>query len=74
MDLPAFARDQINAAAAPLDRDRREAFTKAVLDGLQGQPIGAGTVHRAIAATQRAFYDPPTFNGPGSEARYAKYR
>jgi hypothetical protein len=48
-------------AAALLPRDRQDAFIEAVLGVLEsGCPVlGDGVIHRAIAATQRAFWDPP---------------
>jgi len=38
---------------------------KALAQALQAQPlIGDGTVHRAIADTQKRFFDPPRFAPP----------
>jgi hypothetical protein len=59
----ALTDDQMTAimhAAQPLAPNDRGAFLEAVAQVLQGQAvIGDGTVHRAIAATQRAHFDPP---------------
>jgi len=52
--------DQVMAACAPLDPERRKAFVEAVAAELAGCPVlGPGAVHRAIAVVQRKFYDPP---------------
>jgi hypothetical protein len=54
----------IHHAAAPLDRNRRDAFIEAVMAALEGCPeLGPGVVHRVIRATQRAYWDPPTSKG-----------
>jgi hypothetical protein len=56
-------RDAIERAAAPLARDRRDAFIEQVTAALQGVPeLGPGVVYRAIATAQRAHFDPPKFN------------
>jgi hypothetical protein len=50
----------IHHAAAPLERDRQDAFVTAVLAALEGCPeLGPGVVYRVIRATQRAYWDPP---------------
>ena len=50
----------IHHAAAPLDRNRRDAFIEAVLAALEGvSELGPGVVHRVIRATQRQFWEPP---------------
>jgi hypothetical protein len=51
--------DAVYAACAPLEPDRRGGFLQALAAELQGKLIGPGTVHRAIVATQRRYYDPP---------------
>jgi hypothetical protein len=45
----------IHHAAAPLERNRQDAFTKAVLGALEGVP----EVGQAIRSLQRQFWDPP---------------
>jgi hypothetical protein len=47
--------DLIRASAAPLPPWQRGAFLHAVVVALEGQPVGAGTVHRACVEQQRAF-------------------
>jgi hypothetical protein len=50
----------IHHAAAPLERDRKDAFVTAVLAALEGIPeLGEGAVHRVIRETQRQYWDPP---------------
>ena len=54
--------DQLAAvlqAAEPLAVGDRGAFLQDVAAALQGQELGDGTVHRAVAQAQRQYYDPP---------------
>ena len=54
--------DQLTAvlsAAEPLAVGDRGAFLRDVAATLQGQELGDGAVHRAIAQAQRKYYDPP---------------
>jgi hypothetical protein len=53
--------DQVFRAARPLALRDREAFLRAVADGLKGKTIGDGEVYRAIRIAQRAFYEAPEF-------------
>jgi hypothetical protein len=48
-------------AAAPLLPPDRDAFLRALANVLRGepQPLGDGTVHRAIKGLQREFWRPP---------------
>ena len=56
--------DQVMSACAPLPPERRDAFLQAIAAELAGCPeIGPGSVHRAIGATQRRFYDAPNLTG-----------
>jgi hypothetical protein len=60
ISLSANEMAMIERAAAPLDRDRRDAFIEAVMAALEGCPeFGPGVVHRAIRETQRQYWDPP---------------
>jgi hypothetical protein len=63
--------DAVLAAARPIAVDRRDAFLQEVANQLANcAEIGPGTVHRAIAATQRRFYDVPDL----SRSTGSKYR
>jgi hypothetical protein len=60
ISLSAIDLAAIEYAAAPLERDRKDAFVTAVLAALEDIPeLGPGVVHRAIRATQHQFWDPP---------------
>jgi hypothetical protein len=60
----------VMSAARPISVDRRDAFLQAVAGALQSCPeLGPGTVHRAIADVQRAFFDPPDFAGGAGKYR-----
>ena len=65
--MPSLTTEQLDAiriAAAPLARDRQQAFITQVTDTLQHVPeIGPGILHRAIVEAQRAHFDPPLFDG-----------
>jgi hypothetical protein len=64
----------IFAAARPLPVERRDAFLQEVASLLRGAAeVGPGTVHRAIAQAQRAYFDPPQL-AAGAPGRGAKYR
>ena len=53
---------QIMLACQPLEPSRRAGFLQAVAASLQScGEIGPGSVHRAIVAAQREFFDPPEF-------------
>jgi hypothetical protein len=54
----------VSAAALALGPNDRDAFWQAVADELQGQPIGDGSVGRAIRAAQLRFPHPNVANGP----------
>ena len=45
----------VDRAAAPLQAGDREAFIETVYTHLDGQPIGPGSLHRALAAAQAEF-------------------
>jgi len=63
--------DAVMAAARPLAVDRRDDFLQEVATALAScVEIGPGTVHRICAATQRQFFDPPDFSGPGAGSKY----
>jgi hypothetical protein len=48
------------ALAAPIDRDRRDAFLHAVVNALAREPTrGPGVAHRVGREVQRGFYDAP---------------
>ena len=51
------------AAAKPLPVHLRAAFLQEVASLLAGCEPGPGTMHRAIAAVQRKFFDPPEPSG-----------
>jgi hypothetical protein len=52
--------EAVMAAARPISVDRRDAFLQEIASSLQDcAEIGPGAVYRAIAATQRHFFDPP---------------
>jgi hypothetical protein len=59
--LSASDQAAIEHAAAPLARDKHDAFVAACMSALEGCPvIGPGAVHRVIRSLQREFWDPPT--------------
>jgi hypothetical protein len=52
--------DAVMRAASPLQPQDRTPFLEALAQALQAQPVlGDGIIHRAIAETQRRFFDPP---------------
>jgi hypothetical protein len=52
--------DSVLRAAAPLQPRDRAPFLEALAQALSAQPlIGDGSIHRAIADTQKRFFDPP---------------
>jgi hypothetical protein len=52
--------DIVMGAAAPLERDRREAFLQEVATALAtAGELGPGRVHRVCAEIQRRHFDPP---------------
>jgi hypothetical protein len=58
------ARCRVARAAEPLLPRDRGPFLEALAQALAAQPlIGDGTVHRAIADTQRCFFEPPQESG-----------
>ena len=57
------------AACAPIAPDRRGGFLQALAAELQDKPIGPGSVHRAIVAVQRQYFDVPLETEPDSRAR-----
>jgi hypothetical protein len=60
----------IHHAAAPLDRDRQDAFVTALLAALEECPeLGPGVVHRVIRETQRQYWDPPVTRTAGHNAK-----
>jgi hypothetical protein len=60
----------VMAAARPLPVERRDAFLQQVAAALQAcREIGPGAVYRAVAETQRAFFDPPDLSGGGRSRR-----
>jgi hypothetical protein len=63
----ALTDDQMDAvlrAAAPLAPHDRGPFLEVLPQALQAQrEIGDGTVHRAIAETQKQFFTPPQLAG-----------
>jgi hypothetical protein len=59
-------------AAAPLQPRDRASFLEALAKALQAQPvIGDGTVHRAIADTQKRFFNPPLESGFNGAPKYS---
>ena len=73
VSLSANEMAMIERAAAPLDRDRQDAFVTAVLAALESCPeLGPGVVHRAIRATQRQYWDPPPTLVRGTANHHAK--
>jgi hypothetical protein len=64
---------QIQNACRPLLPAARHAFVLEVANVLSAQTeIGPGSVHRAIVATQRRFFDPPLDgNGRLKQGKYA---
>jgi hypothetical protein len=51
--------DAVYSACRPLAPDRRDGFLQALAAELRGKPIGPGSVHRAIVAVQKRFWDAP---------------
>lgn len=55
----------VNALATPLDQRLRSDFLRAVAVELETQQsagaLGEGTIHRAAAAVQKQFFQPPQF-------------
>jgi hypothetical protein len=63
--------DAVMRAAQPLAPNVRVAFLEALAQVLAAQPvIGDGSVGRAIAATQRAFFDAPELGHCASHGKY----
>jgi hypothetical protein len=63
--------DAVLRAAEPLLPRDRGPFLEALAQALAAQPvIGDGTVHRAIAATQRQFFSPPDEVGLNNAPRH----
>ena len=63
--------DAVMRAAQPLAPNVRGAFLEAMAQVLAAQPeLGDGSVGRAIAATQRAFFDPPHLEHRASRGKY----
>lgn len=64
----------VRSAATPLPRICRDAFERAVIDELAHcTEIGPGVIHRACAALQRQFYDPPRLDvRGGSVSKYMR--
>jgi hypothetical protein len=66
--------DAIMSAAAPLDRDLRDPFLRAVADELaRHETIGPGTVYRVAREQQGKFFRPPISDEHGSRAGIGKY-
>jgi hypothetical protein len=65
--------DAVYRACAPIAPDRRSGFLRALAAELQGREIGPGTVHRAIVAVQRAYFDPPLEVEGGKRVSGGKY-
>jgi hypothetical protein len=64
--------DEMNAvyaACGPLAPDRRSGFLQALAAELRDKPIGPGSVHRAIALVQRAYFDAPLETEPTGRRR-----
>ena len=59
----------IDRAAAALQVSDRGPFVEAVYDRLTGQPIGPGSLHRALAAAQREFLQAKPMLRDGKPAR-----
>jgi hypothetical protein len=62
----------VMTACQPLAPNMRSAFLAEVASALSACPeIGPGSVHRAVRAAQRKFFDPPILNHtPGSQSKY----
>jgi hypothetical protein len=67
--------DAIMNSAAPLDRDQRDPFVRAVIAELANHrgEIGDGTVHRAIRSLQPLFFRPPSDDRASSRSGTGKY-
>jgi hypothetical protein len=65
--------DQVYAACRPLAPDRRDGFLQALAAELRDKPIGPGSVHRAIAALQKQYWDPPLETEGGRRISGGKY-
>ena len=79
MSIGSLSDDQLVAldrAAAALQVADREAFVQAVHDRLDGQAIGPGSLHRALAAAQAEFLRarPLLPNGRPARAPYHSAR
>ena len=62
---------QIMLACQPLEPSRRAGFLQAVAASLQScGEIGPGSVYRAVAETQRQFFDPPEFTRSAGAGKY----
>jgi hypothetical protein len=60
-------------AARPIPVGRRDAFLQELAVELSKLTIvGAGNLHRAIAETQRRFWDPPTDTGYSHAGKHAR--
>jgi hypothetical protein len=63
--------DSVLRAATPLLPCDRTPFLEALAHTLQAQPlIGDGTVHRAIAETQKRFFTPPREHGNNTAPKH----
>jgi hypothetical protein len=64
----------IMTACAPLPREQRDGFLRAVATELQAivEP-GPGDIYRSICAAQKRFWDPP-LESPRPRSSYSKYR
>jgi hypothetical protein len=65
--------DAVIHACAPIAPDRRGGFLQALAAELRDKPIDPGSVHRAIVAVQRAYFDPPLATEPSGRSRGGKY-
>ena len=76
MSTIALSDDQlavIDRAAAALQAPDRGPFIEAVYDRLTGQPIGPGSLHRALADCQREFLQARPIVPDGMSGHAPKY-
>jgi hypothetical protein len=63
-------------ACRPIPEAHRDAFLHAVADVLKtgGNIVGPGSLHRAIRALQRVYFDPPLGSDEGDEPPHPRRR
>jgi len=64
--------DVVLAAASPLQPQDRDAFLRQVADNLSAttEPIGPGTIYRAVLLAQRQHFHPPDLARSNDVSKY----